>query len=161
MMIGSLALMARRAHTRDHFGRTASAVRRSAVPVVLGFGGWFLGHPLVLPTMPTVPIDDMVLMTVSTAAPVGLPVYLAWVHRSWAKQTKLIGAAAAVLGALVGAVLAFHAGAGVRAIVPTIFGAVAGANLAVIGLDMVMDNRVETPPTEEVDEPQRELVSVG
>jgi len=79
---------------------------------VLGFGGWFLGILIVLPTMPSVPIDDMVLMTVSTAAPIGLAVYLAWVHRSWAKQTKLIGAAAAVLGALLGAVLAFHAAAG-------------------------------------------------
>ena len=111
--------------------------------------------------MPTVPIDDMVLMTVSTAAPIGLAVYLAWVHRSWAKQTKLIGAAAAILGAVVGAVLAFHAAAGVGAIVTTIFGAVAGANLAVIGLDMLMDGRVGAPPTEVVAEPQRELMSVG
>jgi pimeloyl-ACP methyl ester carboxylesterase len=158
--IGSLALMARRVHTRDHFGRTASAVLRSVVPVVLGFGGWFLGILIVLPTMRTVPIDDMVLMTVSTAAPIGLAVYLAWVHRSWAKQTKLIGAAAALLGALAGAVLAFHAAAGVLAIVTTIFGAIAGANLAVIGLDMLMGSQVE-PPTEVVAEPQRELVSVG
>src|SRR4051812_42330453 len=129
--IGSLALMTRRVHTRDHFGRPASAILRSVVPVVLGFGGWFLGILIALRTMPTVPIDDMVLMTVSTAAPIGLAVYLAWVHRSWARQTKWIGAAAAMLGALAGAVLAFHAAAGMLAIVTTIFGAVAGANLVV------------------------------
>ncbi|HZX53970.1 MAG TPA: alpha/beta hydrolase, partial [Ilumatobacteraceae bacterium] len=158
--IVSLGLMARRVHTRDHFGRKASAVLRSVVPIVLGFGGWFLGILVVLPTLRSVPIDDVVLMTVSTAAPIGLAVYLAWVHRSWAKQTKLIGVAAAVLGALAGAFLGFHAAAGVVVIITTIAGAIAGANLALIGLDMTIATRVE-PSRQTVVQPERELVSVG
>src|SRR3954464_485727 len=131
--IASLALMARRVRTRDHFGRTASAVLRSIVPVVLSLGGWFLGILIVLPTMRTVPIDDVVLMTVSTAVPIGLAVYLAWVHRNWAKQTKLIGVTAAVLGGIAGAFLGFHAAVGIVSIITTIAGAIAGSNLALIG----------------------------
>ncbi|HEY4607920.1 MAG TPA: hypothetical protein VIH06_01925, partial [Ilumatobacteraceae bacterium] len=107
-----------------------------------------------------VPLDDALLAVLSIGIPIGLGVYLAWVHRSWAKQTKLIGVAAAVLGALAGAFLGFHAAAGVVVIITTIAGAIAGANLALIGLDMTIATRVE-PSRQTVVQPERELVSVG
>ncbi|MDF2973681.1 MAG: cysteine proteinase, partial [Microvirga sp.] len=44
----SLISMARRVHKRSHFGSKASAVLRSAHPMVLGLGGWLLGALIVL-----------------------------------------------------------------------------------------------------------------
>jgi hypothetical protein len=44
-------------------------------------------------------------------------------------------------GALVGAWLAFHAGTDLLALVTSIVGASAGANLALIGLDIASDRR--------------------
>ena len=89
-------------HKRGHFGSKASAVLRSAYPIILGLGGWLLGALIVLATMPSVPIDDELLVALSVGVPVGLGIYLAWVHRDWAPQKKGLGVAAAVAGALVG-----------------------------------------------------------
>jgi MFS family permease len=158
--IVSLAFMARRVHKRDHFGRKASAALRSVVPMVLGFGGWFLGILIVLPTIRTMPIDDSTLVTLSTGLPVGLAVYFAWVHRDWAKQTKWVGFAAAVSAAVAGAWLGYHATPGVLAIVTSIAGAIAGSNLAVILYDICRSGDVEPQPVEEI-EPVRELITVG
>ena len=57
--------------------------------------------------------------------------------RDWATQTKGLGLAAAVAGALVGGWLGFYATAGFIALVTAILGAVAGGNLVLILLDMV------------------------
>jgi hypothetical protein len=124
-------------HKRGHFGSKASAVLRSANPIILGLGGWLLGALIVLATMPSVAIDDELLVAVSVGVPVGLGIYLAWVHRNWAPQEKGLGVAAAVAGALVGAWLGLHATAGLIALVTAIFGAIAGGNLLLILLDMV------------------------
>jgi hypothetical protein len=86
--------------------------------------------------MPTVPIDDELLVALSIGVPVGLGIYLAWVHRDWSAQSKGLGLAAAVAGALAGAWGGFHATAGLTALVTAILGAVAGANLVLILLDM-------------------------
>ena len=81
-----------------------------------------LGALIVLATMPSVPIDDDLLVALSVGVPVGLGIYLAWVHRDWASQKKGLGIAAAVAGALVGAWLGFHATAGLIALITAIFG---------------------------------------
>ena len=133
----SLAGMAWRVHKRGHFGRKASAALRSAYPVILGLGGWLLGAMIVLATMPSVPVDDDLLVALSVGVPVGLGIYLAWVHRDWVTQKKRLGVAAAVAGALVGAWLGFHAAAGFMALLTAILGAIAGGNLVLILLDMV------------------------
>jgi pimeloyl-ACP methyl ester carboxylesterase len=132
----SLILMARRVHKRGHFGSKASAVLRSAYPIVLGLGGWLLGALIVLATMPGVPIDHELVVALSAGLPVGLGIFLAWVHRDWDRQTKSVGLAAAVGGALVAAWLGFHAMAGFMAPITAILGAIAGANLVLILLDM-------------------------
>jgi pimeloyl-ACP methyl ester carboxylesterase len=124
-------------HKRGSFGGKASAVLRSAYPIILGVGGWLLGALIVLATMPGVPVDDELLVALSVGLPVGLGIYLAWVRRDWATQKKGLGIAATVAGALVGAWLGFHATAGFVAQLTAILGAVAGGNLVLILLDMV------------------------
>ena len=110
-------------------------------------GGWFLGILIVLATMPGVAIDDEPVVALSVGLPVGLGIYLAWVHRDWDRQRKGVGLAAAVAGALVGAWLGFHAMPGFAALITAIFGAIAGANLVLILLDMTRagfaDDRVD------------------
>ena len=92
---------------------------------------------IVLATMPSVPVDDDLLVALSVGVPVGLGIYLAWVHRDWVTQKKRLGVAAAVAGALVGAWLGFHAAAGFMALLTAILGAIAGGNLVLILLDVV------------------------
>ena len=132
----SLILMAGRVHKRGHVGSKGSAMLRSAYPIILGLGGWFLGALTVLATMPGIPIDDELVVALSVGLPVGLGIYLAWVHRDWDAQDKAVGLAAAVAGALVGAWLGFQATAGFVALITAILGAIAGGNLVLILLDM-------------------------
>ena len=133
----SLLSMAWWVRKRGRFGTKASAVLRSVYPIILGVGGFLLGTLIVLTTMPSTPIDSDLVVALSIGVPVGLGIYLAWVHRDWTSQKKGLGVAAAVAGALVGAWLGFHATAGFIALVTAILGAVAGGNLVLILLDMV------------------------
>jgi pimeloyl-ACP methyl ester carboxylesterase len=133
----SLVWMAWWVHKRSRFGGKASAVLRSAYSIILGVGGWFFGALIALATMPGVPIDDELLVALSVGLPVGLGIYLAWVHRDWTAQSKGLGLAASVAGALVGGWLGFHATGGLMALMTAILGAVAGGNLVLILLDMV------------------------
>ena len=96
--------------------------------------------------MPSVPIDNELLVALSIGLPVGLGIYLAWVHRDWSAQSKGVGFAAAVAGALVGAWLGFHATTGLIALVTAILGSVAGANLVLILLDMARAGSADDPP---------------
>jgi hypothetical protein len=132
----SLLWMARRVHTRGRFGPKASATLRSLSPIPLGLGGWCLGVLLVTTTMPGVPLDDQLLAALSVGVPIGLGTYFAWVHRDWSATTKATGFAAAAGGALVGAWLGFNATEGLVALVTTIVGAVVGATLLLIILDI-------------------------
>ena len=59
-------------HRRSRFGGNASAVLRSAYPIILSVGGWLLGALIVLATMPSVPVDDELLVALSVSLPVGL-----------------------------------------------------------------------------------------
>ena len=147
----SLLGMAWWVRKRGGFGGKASAALRSAYPIILGLGGWLLGTLIVISTIPGVPIDDELLVALSVGLPVGLGIYLAWVHRDWTPQSKGVGLAASVAGALVGGWLGFHATGGLMALLTAILGAVAGANLVLILLDMawagLADDRVanDTP----------------
>jgi pimeloyl-ACP methyl ester carboxylesterase len=135
----SLLWMARRVHKRGRLGRKAGATLRSLYPIVLGLGGWFIGVLIVITTMPGTPLDDELLAASSVGLPIGLGIYLAWLNRGWAAQTKVIGFAAAIGGALVGAWLGYHAGEGLLALITAIAGAAVGGNLSLLGLDIAWD----------------------
>ena len=81
-------------------------------------------------------LDDVHLAVFSMGIPIGLGIYLAWVDRD--RPTRF-GLAWAVVGALAGAWLGFHAGSSLMAVVTTTVGAAAGANLALLGLDIRRD----------------------
>ena len=135
----SLLWMAWWVHKRGSFGPIASALLRSLSPVVLGLGGFLLGTLIVLVTMPSVPIDGQLPVILFTGLPIGLGIYLAWVHRDWSTKTKITGVAAAIGGGLIGAWLGFNATSGLLAIATAIVGAAAGANLILLALDIAWD----------------------
>ena len=143
----SLVLMALRVRWRGPFGRTSSVVLRSAYPLVLGLGGLVLGLLVVLTTDAGVAVTDELVVAVSVGVPVGLGVYLAWVNSDSATPSNT-GVAAATAGALVGAWLGFNvtdAGFGFLAPLIAIVGATAGANLALLALDIVWDRQARVP----------------
>jgi pimeloyl-ACP methyl ester carboxylesterase len=135
----SLVWMAWWMHKRGSFGPKASALLRSAYPIILGIGGFLLGVLLLLATMPSVPIDGPLPVVLSSGLPVALGIYLAWVHRDWSTTTKTTGLAAALGGGLIGAWLGFNATSGVLAIATAIVGAAVGANLILLALDITWD----------------------
>jgi pimeloyl-ACP methyl ester carboxylesterase len=149
----SLLGMWRRVRNRGRFGRKASAALRSIYPIVLGLGGWFLGAMIVMTTMPTVPLDSEVLAGLAVGLPIGLGVYLAWVHREWSAATRAIGFSAAVGGALVGGWLGFNATAGMLALLTTVAGAAVGGNLTILALDIAWDRSVRDRAAEPVAPP--------
>jgi pimeloyl-ACP methyl ester carboxylesterase len=124
-------------HKRGHFGAKASVALRSAYSIIVGLGGWLLGSMIVLATLRSVSINDELVVVLSMGLPVGIAIYLAWVHRDWSAHNKGVGLTAAVAGALVGAWLGFNATGGVMALGTAIVGAVAGGNLVLISLDML------------------------
>ena len=132
----SLLVMARRVRTRGRIGPKGGALLRSVYPPVLGLGGWSLGALVVLTTMPGVRIDNELLVILSVGVPIGLGTYWAWVQRAWSARSKGVGLAAAAVGSLAGAWLGFHATDGPLALLTAIAGALAGANLTLILLDM-------------------------
>jgi hypothetical protein len=134
-----LLWLPRRVRRKGGFGRKASAVLRSLFSLVLGLGGWFAGALIVLTTLPTVPLDDELLVVLSIGGPVGLGIYWAWVRRDSGVRARTAGLVVAATGALVGAWLGFHATAGLLALVTAIAGAAAGANLTVIGFDIARE----------------------
>jgi pimeloyl-ACP methyl ester carboxylesterase len=141
LTVVSLLGMARRVHKRGRLGNKAGAVLRTLYPVVLGLGGWFIGVLIAITTMPGVPLDDELLVALSVGVPVGLGIYLAWVNRSWSAGIKATGFAAAVASALVGGWLGLHAAEGLLALVTAIAGAIAGANLILLALDIAWDRQ--------------------
>ena len=132
----SLLLMARRVRRRGGFGRKASATLRSVYPIVLGLGGWFLGLLIVLTALPGVALTSELLAVLAVGVPIGLGIYLAWVRRERPFQSKAVGLCAAAAGALAGAWLGFNATTDLVAVLTANVGAIAGANLALILLDM-------------------------
>jgi hypothetical protein len=132
----SLLLMARRVRTRGRIGPKSGAVLRSVYPLVLGLGGWCLGALIVLTTMPGVRIDNQLLVILSVGVPISLGTYWTWVHRAFSARSKRVGIAAAATGAFSGAWLGIHATDGPLALLTAIVGALAGANLTLIFLDI-------------------------
>jgi hypothetical protein len=135
----SLVLMARRVRRRGRLGRKTGVLVRSVYVLVLGFGGWFGGVLIALAALPTVPLDDALLIGLSVAVPVGLGVGLAWVDRDMAPRVRWIGFAAATSCAFVGAWLGFNAMGSLYGIITALVGAAAGANLGVLALDLLWD----------------------
>ncbi len=149
LTILSLLLMWRRARKRGGFGRKASAMLRSVYLLVLGLGGWFIGLIIVLVALPTVPLNSELMAVLSIGTPIGLGTYWAWVNRDRPARATRIGIWVALTGALVGALLGFNATTGIMAVITTIVGAAAGANLGLIALDVArIGERPETVPGE-------------
>ena len=118
-------------------------VLRAVYPVVLGLGGLVLGSLIVLTTNAGVALTDELVVAFSVGVPIGLGVYLAWVNRESATPSST-GLAAAAASALVGAWLGFNvtdAGFGFLAPFVAIVGATAGANAALLALDIVWDRQ--------------------
>ena len=134
--------MPRKVHKRGRIGPKASATMRSAYAVVLGLGGWFLGALIVLTVFSGVSLDNELLAVLAVGMPVGLGTYWAWLQRDWTSEIKAIGFVAATGGALFGALLGFRASNGLFALLTSVAGAVALANLGLIILDMWRGNRV-------------------
>jgi RND superfamily putative drug exporter len=140
----SLLWMARRVRRRGSFGRKTGAVVRSFYVLLLGLGGLVLAALIALAAWPETPVTDEMLVSLSVGAPIGLAVYLAWVHRDWTRTTKAIGFAAAAGGALVGAWLGYNvtdAAFGMAAPLLAVFGAAIGGNATVLGLDIAWDRQ--------------------
>jgi pimeloyl-ACP methyl ester carboxylesterase len=126
---------------RGPYGRKAGAALRSAYPLLLGLGGWFVAVLIVLTAFPTVPLDDQLLATLPVGVPIAFGIYFAWVNPGWSASTKSTGFAAAAGGALVGAWLGLNVAEGLIALITTIAGAAAGANLTLLGLDIAWDHQ--------------------
>jgi len=104
-----------------------------------------------LTALPTVPLDSDVLAGLSIGLPVGLGIYLAWVHTDAPARINAIGFAGSLAGALVGAWLGFGVIGGLFAVVTTIVGAVIGANLILLVFDILRERAV--PLADEVSQP--------
>ena len=72
----------------------------------------------------------------SVGVPIGLGIYLAWVHRDWSARSKAAGFARGGRGRARRRLAGFHATAGLLALVTAIVGAAVGANLTLILLDV-------------------------
>jgi hypothetical protein len=129
----SLLVLAPRVRRRP-LGPTGSVLLRAVYPAVLGLGGWCLGVLVAVTAMPGVGVDDELLVTLSIGVPVGLAVFLAWAHRE--RSGKAAGLAAATAGALVGAWLGLPAASDLLGLFTAVLGAVTGANLALVALDI-------------------------
>jgi pimeloyl-ACP methyl ester carboxylesterase len=134
----SLLLMALRVRRRGAFGPKAGAVLRTVVALVVGLGGLFLGMLVALTALPTVPILDELLVSLSVGVPVGLCLYLAWVDWDRPARIQAAGFAAAVAGALLGAWLGFNA-SDVFFPLTAILGAAVGGNLLLLARDLAWD----------------------
>ena len=155
LSVVSLVWMARHVHRVGQFGPKTSAMLRSVYALVLGLGGWFLGGLIVTSVLPATHLDDQLLVVVSIGVTVGLSIYFAWTHRDWAPTTRRRGFATAIVSALLGAWLGINATGGLAApmdglLAPftAVVGAVAGANLGVLILDIWWRNRTQLWTTE-------------
>jgi pimeloyl-ACP methyl ester carboxylesterase len=139
LTVASLLWLPLRVRRRGGFGRTFGVALRALYAMLLGLGGWCTGALIARTILPTVPLDDELLVAFSLGTPIGLAVYLAWVQRGWSARTIATGFAAAAGGALVGGWLGFHAIDGAFALFTAIVGATVGANLLLVGLDVAWD----------------------
>jgi pimeloyl-ACP methyl ester carboxylesterase len=137
LMLFSLVWMAVRVRRAGPYRRVPGALLRCLAPVVFGLGGWCLGALVVFTALTGVPLGDVLLATVSIGLPIGIGVQLAWVNRDRSSRRHALGLAAAVAGALCGAWLGFQATGGPAALLTAVLGAIAGANLLLLALDLL------------------------
>ena len=131
-----LVVLAIRIRRRGGTGRKTGAWIRSAGPIVLGLGGWFLGALVVLRFWPSRPLDDQLLAVVSLAVPIWLGVYAGWVCTDTPKAMRAKGIGVAGVGAVVGAALGVHVISGLAALITAIIGAAVVSNLSLLVLDI-------------------------
>ena len=118
---------------RGPYGRKASVTLRSVYPIVLGLGGWFLGVLIVLAPCRRCP-STTGSRRLSIGVPIGLGIYLAWVTATGRGQgRRLRGGARRRARRRVARV---QRDGDLVAVITTIVGATAGANLALLMLDM-------------------------
>jgi hypothetical protein len=131
LTIGSLVWMFRRVRNRGSFGPKAGSSLRSWCAFILGLGGWAAGVIAVVALgLPTL----LGVMSVGTS--VGLSTFFGWVHRDWTVTSRVTGISAAIAGADVGAWYGYTSLSGGPAVLATLVAAVAGANAALIALDL-------------------------
>ena len=126
-----LAGMAVRVRRRGGLGRRTGVWLRFLTPLPLGFGAWCLAVFGLWALWPRLFVGDALVVILPVALAVGLGTYLAWVRRD---RPRRLGFAVALAGALLGAMLGFSAAAGPLALLTTIVGAAAVANLALLPL---------------------------
>src|SRR3954470_10791558 len=146
LTVVSLLALALRVRRRGGLGRKASGAVRGAYVIVLGLGGWFIGMLIVLTALPTVALDSQLVATLSIGIPVGLGIFLAWVHAGRSGRANAIALVGALAGALVGALLGFNVLSGLFAVLTTILGAQACSNLFLIGFDVMRERAPEPAP---------------
>ena len=121
---------------RTLLGAIAAALRSCS--------GWAAGssaRSIVLAFTDGVPITGPLVVVLSVAVPIWLGLYLAWVKRRWATETKITGLAVAAGGTLLGAWLGFGAGGWLFSIITSMLGAAVFGNLALIVLDLAWDRQ--------------------
>lgn len=137
LALGSLAWMARHVRTRGGFGHAGIALR-SVFPILLGLGGWCFAVLLTLTVRLPVALDSELLTVFAEGIPIGAGIFLAWTHRDRPADSRQRGIVLAAVGALVGAALGFNAATvAFGGLLFAIVGAIAGANLLLIVLDIV------------------------
>jgi len=132
----SLGLMFRRVSKNGGFGRKASVSLRSWYAFILGLGGWAGGVIAVVALGLPLPLDDALLGVVTVGTSVGLSNYFGWVNPDWKVTRRLAGASAAIVGAYAGVWYGYTSLSGGSAVLATIVAAIAGANAALIALDI-------------------------
>jgi pimeloyl-ACP methyl ester carboxylesterase len=157
----SLMWMPFRIRRRGRYGRKAAASLRALYPIVLGLGGWFLAALTALVLWPTLPLDNQALGVLSIGTPIGLGIYWAWVDWDWAKDARRWGFLAAAGGALLGAWLGFNATTGLLALITSILGAAAAANLALLVYDVLRARSARSAATRPYSDTPQQAGAVG
>jgi pimeloyl-ACP methyl ester carboxylesterase len=139
LMLATLTVLGLRRRSREQLGRKTELLTRSVGAVVLGLGGWSLGALAVLAAMPTVRVDNELVVVLTVAVPVGLGVHWSSVRRSWPHRVVRARLLVAAAGALGGAWIGFEATEVPIALVTSVVGAVAVANLALLLLEISRD----------------------
>lgn len=106
----------------------ASVLLRILFSAALGLGGWMVA----LAVVHTGAVDDRSLATAAIALPVGVGTYYGWVDRGHSPRTRRTGFGAAVAAAIIGAWLGHGAIGDLPALVTSLTGAVAAANLVLL-----------------------------
>jgi RND superfamily putative drug exporter len=141
----SLLLMWWRVRRLGGFGRKASVLLRSIYLVVIGLGGWLAALIILLVAFPTVPLDDVLVATLSIGLPIAFGTHWAWRNPNQSSRARTAGLWAALAGALSGAWLGYHAGSGLLTVVTTIIGAAVGANLPLVASDIARADSAPEP----------------